>query len=443
VKLTTAKMMRLIGLVFTLLFFCTVAIAQENSPYSRYGLGNMVPSQNILTRGMGGISAGFADYKTVNLINPASYGSLSLATFDFGFEVDTRTLKSINPAGKFTTSNLIISYMQLGLPIRLKKANKKGVYLGMNFGLRPVSKISYKIYSTERKDGVDSMFTLNEGDGGVSEALLGFGLKIKKFSIGFNTGYRFGNKSYKTAISFLNDSTFYYPSTTTNKADFGALFYNVGTQYEMKFKNHGVLRLGAYGALKQNINGSQTLNAQTVSYSVNGDVLKVDSVYQKTANGVIIYPGNFGAGFYYQDGANHWSFGADFDQTLWSQYRFFGQQDYVQDSWKIRGGAEYLPASINTPLKQYFQFVKYRAGFYYGPDYVNLGTSLPEYGFTFGAGFPLKLRRAYYETQTSFLNTTIEIGSRGNKQTNLRESIFRFSLGFSLSDLWFRRLKYD
>jgi hypothetical protein len=436
-------MMRLTGLVFILIFFCTIAMAQENSPYSRYGLGNMVPSQNILTRGMGGISAGFADFKTVNLINPASYGTLSLSTFDFGFEEDARTLKSIDPAGKFTTYNLIISYAQLGLPIRLKKANKKGIYLGMNFGIRPVSKISYKIYNAERKDGIDSMFTLNEGNGGVNETFLGFGLKIKRFSIGFNTGYRFGNKSYKTAISFLNDSVFYYPSTTSNTANFGAVFFNAGTQYEMKFKNHGVLRLGAYGALKQNISGSQEIQAQTVSYDANGNVLKIDSVYQKTSDGVIILPGNFGAGFHYQDGANHWAFAADFDQTFWSQYRFYGQEDKVQNSWKIRGGAEYLPASINTPLKNYFSFVKYRAGFYYGPDYINLGTSMPEYAFTFGAGFPLKLRRAYYETQTSFLNTAIEIGSRGNKQSNLRESFFRISFGFSLSDLWFRRLKYD
>ena len=51
-------MIRLTGLVF-ILFFCTTAIAQENSPYSRYGLGDVSPSQNINNRGMGGISAGF------------------------------------------------------------------------------------------------------------------------------------------------------------------------------------------------------------------------------------------------------------------------------------------------------------------------------------------------------------------------------------------------
>ena len=435
--------MRLTGLVFTLLF-CTAAIAQENSPYSRYGLGDITPSQNITNRAMGGISAGFSDYKTVNFVNPASYGSLSLATFDFGAEIDTRTLKSITPADKFSATNLAISYMQLGLPIKLKKANKKGIYLGMNMGLRPVSKINYKIYSIGPigPNEPDSMLALYEGSGGVNEAMLGFGLKIKSFSIGFNSGYRFGSKSYSTKLSVANDTVFHYPSNTSNKTNFGGIFFNAGVQYEIKLKGNSVLRLGAYGALSQKINGSRELNIETVSYDADGGVFKVDSVFTNSSDGTVNYPATFGAGFTFQDGGNHWMFGADYEKTYWNKYLFFNQADKVQDNWKIRGGAEYLPASINTPVKKYFKFVKYRAGFYYGPDYVNLGNSLPEYGFTFGAGFPLKIRRAYYETQTSFLNTTIEIGSRGNKKSNLRESIFRISFGFSLSDLWFNRSKY-
>ena len=438
-------MMRLTGLVFTLLFcICTAADAQENSPYSRYGLGDIAPSQNILNRGMGGISAGFADYKTVNSINPASYGSLVLSTFDFGFEVDTRTLKSISPAEKFTSTNLVISYVQLGLPIKLKKANKKGIFLGMNMGLRPVSKINYKIYSIGaiQPGARDSMLTMYEGSGGVNEAMLGFGLKIKSLSIGFNGGYRFANKSYSTKLSVVNDTVFHYPSNTANKTNFSALFLNAGAQYEIKFKNKSIVRLGAYGALSQKMNGTQESTVQTVSYDADGGIYKVDSVYQKSADGKVVYPASFAVGFMYEDSSHHWSFGADYEKTFWNKYQFFDQKDKVQDSWKVRAGIEYLPASINTPVKKYFQFVKYRAGFYYGSDYVNLGTKLPEYGFTFGAGFPLKIRRAYYETQTSFLNTAIEIGSRGNKNSNLRESIFRISVGLSLSDLWFNRSKY-
>ncbi len=146
--------MRITGLILTL-FIYTSAIAQENSPYSRYGLGDILPGQNILNRSMGGIAAGYSDNQTVNFANPASYGNFnyyepsvmnriaatpSRTIFDFGFEINTRNLKQIDPAAKYTATNLIISYLQLGLPIRLRKANKKGVFLGVNFGLRPVVK---------------------------------------------------------------------------------------------------------------------------------------------------------------------------------------------------------------------------------------------------------------------------------------------------------------
>jgi hypothetical protein len=37
----------------------------------------------------------------------------------------------------------------------------------------------------------------------------------------------------------------------------------------------------------------------------------------------------------------------------------------------------------------------------------------------------------------------VEYGSRGNKNNNVRENIVRISVGFALSDIWFRRYKYD
>ena len=115
----------------------------------------------------------------------------------------------------------------------------------------------------------------------------------------------------------------------------------------------------------------------------------------------------------------------------------------MQNNWKLRVGTEYFPASKETHVKKYFNFVRYRAGFYYGNDYIKVNNNLPEYGFSLGAGFPLKLRRGYYETQSSILNTAIEIGGRGDKKSNLRENIFRISFGLSLGDIWFRKAKYD
>ena len=456
--------MRITGLILTL-FIYTSATAQENSPYSRYGLGDVVPSQNIITRGMGGIAAGYSGNQTVNFVNPASYGNFnyvppvlakqynmipSQTIFDFGFEIDTRSLKQIDPSAKYSATNLIISYIQLGLPIRLKKANKKGIFLGVNFGLRPVSRINYKILTFERKEGIDSIGTVYEGSGGVSEARVGAGLRIKNFNIGFNSGYRFGNKSYSTRLSFLNDTVYHYQSNSETSTHFGGLFLTLGTQYEIKFKNkkdpskESVLRLGAYASLKQTISGSQEVLRQTFKYDVENGIYQVDSVYKNTQDGTVQYPSSWGTGFTYKDAANHWTFGADYEKYNWADYVFFGQTDKVQNTWKIRAGAEYLPAELGrTLLSKYFSYIKYRAGFYYGPSYINIGNNMPEYGISIGAGIPLKLRRSSaYETQSSYLNTAIEFGSRGNKNNNLRESFFRISFGFALSDLWFNRSKY-
>jgi len=110
----------------------TAVFAQENSPYSRYGLGDLTPNHNISSRGMGGISAGLYDYQSnytgfgsVNFVNPATLGNLPFTIFDIGAEIDARTLKSISPVKKFTEVNSIFSYLQLGLPLTSAKMRRR------------------------------------------------------------------------------------------------------------------------------------------------------------------------------------------------------------------------------------------------------------------------------------------------------------------------------
>src|SRR5438046_248995 len=112
-KLTIAKFL---SVLFGACGLQHAVYSQENSPYSRYGLGDIAPKSNIVSRGMGGISAGTSDYQSINFTNPASYGNLRNTIFDLGFEVDTRTLKSTEPASRFSATNTTISYLQLGFP---------------------------------------------------------------------------------------------------------------------------------------------------------------------------------------------------------------------------------------------------------------------------------------------------------------------------------------
>ena len=145
--------------------FC---FAQENSPYSRYGIGNLVPQGNISNRGIGGVSAGVSDPTTVNTVNPASYSNLIYTTLDVGLEYDGRNLKSKNPQGSYKSNNGIISYLQLGLPLLNgnKKAMKNNTAWALTFGLKPISKINYKIQASNNQNSGDTTSTVYEGSGG-------------------------------------------------------------------------------------------------------------------------------------------------------------------------------------------------------------------------------------------------------------------------------------
>ncbi|NOT91790.1 hypothetical protein [Ferruginibacter sp.] len=441
-------MTKFIPVLFVACGFHTAVFAQENSPYSRYGLGDITPNRNVFARGMGGVSAANIDYTSVNFVNPATLASVPLTIFDIGGEIDVRTLKSANPVKKFSTTNTIFSYLQLAFPLTTEKMRKKDIAWGMNFGLKPVTKINYKI-GVPGRTSIDSLYTLYEGTGGANQAFIGTGLKIKKLSFGISAGYLFGNKDYSTRKMFVNDTVIYKKSNTEKKGTFGGLLITGGLQYDIvlnkdkKKEYPKILRLGVYGNLQQQINVTTDALNETFEYDANLSTYRIDSVYEKNdVKGKIEYPSSFGAGFTYQD--EHWVFGADYEMTSWSKYSYPGEADPVQNSWVIRAGGQYYPAKIGTPVKKYFNFVKYRAGFYYGPDYIKTGSNRPDYAFTLGTGMPLtSLKYLNYSGEYVTLNTALEVGGRGDKKTNLKENTIRFSIGVSMNARWFAKRKYN
>lgn len=443
--------------LFALVLFALplFALSQENSPYSRYGIGNLVPQGNVVNRSMGGILAGYADLNSINSTNPASYGYFATSPdltkylpstlFDIGTEISSRTIKSTTPASKFTSNNFIISYLKVAFPLTTKKMATNNMSWGMSLGLTPVSKINYKIEKETRITNIDSVATLYEGNGGLNNAYVGTGIRIKNFSIGFNAGYLFGNKSYSTRLIFINDTVNYLKSNSATKTSIGGLSFNAGAQYAIQLKKgdtvKGVLRIGAYGNLQKKYGASQDILRETFSYnSATGSTDHLDSVYQKNAQkGNVQLPATYGIGFIME--REHWLYGIDFEKTNWDNYRFYGQKDLVQNTWTMKAGFQYFPAQSNS--RKYGQFIKYRAGVSFGPDYIVADKKLPQFGVSVGAGFPLRLRQAFYETQKSVMNVALEYGNRGNNNNNIRENIMHISVGFSLSDIWFRRYKYQ
>ncbi len=446
-KPTTAALKRTFGLI-SFSIISSFVFAQENSPYSRYGIGDIVPNQNIVNRGMGGIAAGYSDFQSINFINPASLANLRSTVFDLGADVDVRTLKSNTSPQKYKSVNTLISYLQVGFPIAPERMTKKGNSWGVSFGLRPITRINYKIEKNARLTNIDSLNTIYEGNGGITQANVSTGIKIKNFSFGLSTGYAFGNKDYSTRLDFINDSVNYYKSNTGNITRFGGVFLNAGFQYDIKVKKDDLLRIGAYANFQQSLSAKREDINETFAYDGAGGTYTVDTVsFTSGVEGKITIPATYGIGFTYSNA--HWLYGADLEMTSWEKYRYYKEPDAVQNSFTVKVGAQYLPASIGTTTSRYWSFVKYRAGFYYGNDYIKLDDkNRTNYGVTLGAAMPLtKLQRnsyEYYRDGDVMLNAGIEYGSRGSKESqSLRENIMRFSIGVTMSARWFMKPKYD
>jgi hypothetical protein len=436
---------------FSILFSTFQASAQDNSPYSRYGLGDMVPTTNVVNRGMGGISAAYSEFISTNFNNPASYSAFRTfmeerskqpvsgrVLLDAGINIDSRTLRNPNQPEKFSSTYAAFSYIQLGIPLRNN--------WGLSFGLRPVSKISYKVGRREllfNNQPNDSAYTEFNGEGGAFLPTIGTGFAIKNFSIGANVGYLFGKKEFSSARAVFNDSVVYNTSKHTTLSSFGDIFLNAGAQYQVKLSKQTSLRLGISGNLKQNIDASQDRTVETVvSNSTSGDV-RQDSIFEKTGtSGQIVYPSSYTAGFVLQnvkEKGNGWLLGADYVQSKWEEYRFFGQQDSVQNSWQVRVGGHFRP----EPTRSYFSNVTYRAGFFFGPDYIKVRNELPQFGVSFGLGLPVANFNRISPGQYTIINLALEYSRRGNDNNSLRENLFRLSLGLNFSDLWFNKRRYD
>lgn len=434
---------------------------QENSPYSRYGLGDIYPQQHIAARGMGGVSAAFTDWQAINTVNPASYGDLrttpngGLVMLDLGVSIDARTLHGANPVGKYNSTNFIPSYFQFGTPLGKK-------HWGLVFGLKPVTRINYsvqqrisKIFETGYRDSLQNLY---EGSGGLNQVFIGLGKKFKNFSIGANGGYYFGRKEISTKVNFLNDTVAYESSNTATTQTFGGFFVNGGMQYQLKLsdkvdqlskqRNFSYLRLGLSGTFQNKLNvKGESLN-ETFTYNADGAVTPIDTVsYTQKAKGTITLPSSYTTGFLFVKSVTDpilykWGFGADYTATNWAKdYRVYGQPDRLVNSWMIRAGAFFVPDPVNgTGL---WQSATYRFGFYTGKDYVDPdGNGLKVSAITVGAGF--RVRRFHsYDNQYSIINTAAEFGRRGTGVNNVTESFFKFSVGLSLGDIWFIKRRYD
>jgi len=453
--LVNSTMYRSFLLAFVMLSVAS-AKAQENSPFSRYGVGDLYPQQTIASRAMGGVTAAFTSPQAINTVNPASYGFIPQVTFDVGISIDQRTLKSKSPLLNYSSANFLPSYVMIGVPLNRLKG------WGAAFGIKPVARINYSVEELVQNGNADTLQKLHQGNGGLTQAFIGIGKRWGKhitgtnFSIGLNAGYEFGRRQTDNIINYIDSTPFTksnYSATTT----YSGVFINPGAMLSIGFgkKQDKItkvyesyqLRIGASANIQHNLNASQNSIVESFDYDANGAIVPLDTIkIQNGITGKLVIPLNYTVGFMLSNlltdyGVSKWSIGADYTGGKWSDYRFYGQPDQVVNNWMLHAGGEFTP---NLTSANGFSRAIYRLGFYTGKNYINAdGNGYDEKAVTFGVGFNLRKYRGQYDNQQTLINTAIEIGKRGSTVNNVTENYFKLSVGFSLSDLWFVKRKYD
>jgi hypothetical protein len=405
----------------------------SQSPYSRYGLGNVKGLLLPQFRAMGGISTAVykpsAYYSNINMQNPASYSGITLTTVDIGMSGGFKELKKGGLSeGSF---NSTLSHVALAFPIKEGRT-------GLSFGLMPYTELGYEFSNTEKLD-TNTVNKLYSGEGGLTKAYFGLGQQFgDHFRVGVNVEYVFGNLVENRALELLS-----VPSVNTKQQDknsVGGIGFSYGAQYEIPLSSKSRITLGYSGSSPSSINSKKTFVVTRYLRESSGDEgTAIDTpsfIENNSAKLKLPLVHNFGISLQRD---NKWLIGADYRMGNWSKLSIDGVNKGLEDSWGFSAGGQLTPDL--TSVGSYFNRVDYRVGFTYDKTYIKIGDQdVKQMAVTFGLGLPLAFNRFAFHK----LNFTTELGRRGTLNSGLvQENYINIHLGFTLNDTWFKRFKFD
>ncbi len=418
-------------LSLTFLLLCgTLALSAQvriASPYSRYGLGDLSDVNNAWNLSMGQSSYALRNPLHINFGNPASYTAFDSLSFLFEGGFSTEFVNLTSNLESTSRNYASVGYLNIGFPVTR--------WWKTQIGLLPFSDVGYNVGTIETKEVVGDIIHTYTGDGGINRFMWGNGFKIfKNLSIGFNVSYMFGNIDIASNVVYP-DSLYYANLKVENFITMSDIYLDYGIQYYGKFKNGLEFTAGAIFAANAKMSSRADYLARTFFLSTtNVEYIKDTVAMGNKYKGDILIPMIAGGGFSIGK-PDKWIATIDGKWQNWSKFTAFGMSDSLVDSYRICGGAEFIPDIGN--YNSYFKRIRYRVGFQYQGTYLSLrGKQLNEFSGSLGFGLPLRGTR-------TMLNLGAQIGTRGTTAENLiRETYFKFILGFSIHEKWFVKKKY-
>jgi hypothetical protein len=445
--------MRILAL-FLLLFAAISLSAQpkQNSPYSRYGIGDLLPQHFANNAGWGGMTAAFHDPFHLNFQNPASFAHLRTTTLETGLYAKASKF-SQNPTGStLNTWSGNLAYLALGFTLKspinevLDKQKSPWKY-GMGIALTPYSLVGYDIATANNlSSGVDSVKNVFQGNGGTYKFNWAGAAKYKETSFGASLGWMFGQMVYENTTSFF-DSVPTFQNNFRDDINVRGLVWNIGVQHDFILKRDPNdkevstewLTVGITGESKHRLKEEASqIRLRSRGLLINGQYDDADTLlYRPNAKEKLVLPAAFSAGLMYVK-ANKLKLGAQFGYEGWSGYEHTSRPETFRNTFSVAGGVEYIP--LYNSYNRFFKRVRYRAGAYFRQDPRTVaGKNFDDYGVTLGLGLPIVLPRQ----QTSFINAALEIGKLGESSA-IEEFYYRITLGFTLNDnTWFYKRRFE
>lgn len=423
---------------------CIGAMAQSsgtNSPYSRYGWGQLSSDAAGFNRGMAGLALGVRNINIINRQNPAAYSELDSLTFLFDAGISLQNDRLKNGGDTKNAQNAAVDYLEAAF--RFTKG------LGFSLGLRPFSIVGYDFSATETMEDVDgygSKTTTSAyvGDGGLHSVYAGIGWNpIGHISVGANANYIWGDYNHSSSVTYSDQTirslTRYY------KGRLNAVTFDFGLQYEQMIGKNDMLTIGAVYGLGNKVDQRATfinLQSNTSTSTTSADTVNVGNAYQ--------LPSSFGVGFTWNH-QNKLTIGFDYVRQMWKDCRFPELVSYgadatyavakntFMDRQKFIVGVEYMPNPRGLRVRDH---IKYRAGFAYQTPYtkVNGKDGAKSYLVTLGAALPIVNK---YSAR-SVLNLSAEWEHCSSKALSaVKEDYLRVCVGITFNAEWFNKWKVE
>ena len=402
--------------------------SSTNSPYSRFGLGNLSNSVSPYQFALGGSSVVFCNSEVINSNNAATYSTFKAKSFLFSTSLKTSFTDFQTKDWSQKESNTNFSNLSLGFPVNQ--------YIFVSSGLRPFSEMGYKLDYYDDTSLPDTVNISSTGTGGLSHYYFGTAIKLHEtFSVGVNAKYIFGGLSRNRTADFNNSSIFNINSV--DRTNITGMSYEAGLLFNTNLSENKNISFGLTYQNNSDLEAKRTLIGTT--YELNNSSLIIKDTFQhSTELGAITMPSKLSVGLMYS--SKKWLLVANYSSQNWSEYQLkfdeVIEEDYLENSTCFSAGLQFTP-DYNS-VTQYWKKINYRIGSRMDKSYLNLNNNqISEKALTLGLGLPVKRSNSYF-------NIAMEVGEKGTTEDNLiKEQFVRFNFGVTFKGIWFVKRKYN